>query len=79
VRVFPSLHRHVAEREQRTVEVEIGGQIYRAVVKVSRFEGKTLNIKPEFEDCKRIARETRLPLRAVIKKVEEEASRLMGA
>jgi uncharacterized protein (TIGR00299 family) protein len=79
VRVFPSLHRHVAEREQRTVGVEIGGQIYRAVVKVSRFEGKTLNIKPEFEDCKRIARETRLPLRAVIKKVEEEASRLMGA
>jgi uncharacterized protein (TIGR00299 family) protein len=79
VRVFPSLHRHVAEREQRTVEVEIGGQIHRAVVKVSRFEGRMLNIKPEFEDCKRIARETGLPLRAVIKKVEEEASRLEGA
>jgi uncharacterized protein (TIGR00299 family) protein len=79
VRVFPSLHRHVAERDQRTVEVKICGQIHQAAVKVSRFEGKMLNIKPEFEDCKRIARETGLPLRTVIKKVEEEATRLGGA
>lgn len=79
VRVFPSLHRHVAERKQRMIEVEISGQIHQAAVKVSRFEGHMLNIKPEFEDCKRIARETGLPLRAVIKKVEEEASRLEGA
>lgn len=79
VRVFPSLHRHVADREQKTVEVEINGLIYQAAVKVSRFEGRMLNIKPEFEDCKRIARETGLPLREVIKKVEEEARRLEGA
>ncbi len=79
VRVFPSLHRHVAEREQRTVEVEIGSQIHQAAVKVSRFEGRILNIKPEFEDCKRIARETGLPLRSVIKKIEEKAFRLEGA
>jgi len=79
LRVFPSLHRHVAEREQRMIEVEINGLIHQAAVKVSRFEGRMLNIKPEFEDCKRIARETGLPLRTVIKKVEEEAWRIEGA
>ncbi len=79
VRVFPSLHRHVAEREQKIIEVEINGIIHQAAVKVSRFEGRMLNIKPEFEDCKRIARETGLPLRTVIKKVEEKAWRVEGA
>lgn len=75
VRVFPSLHRHVAEREQRMVEVEIEGTVYRAAIKISRLEGRTLNIKPEFDDCRQIAKETGLPLRTVIKKVEDEARR----
>jgi uncharacterized protein (DUF111 family) len=68
VRVFPSIHRHVAEREPKEVEVGIGSKTYRAAVKVSRLEGRMLNIKPEFEDCKRIALETGLPLRVVMKK-----------
>jgi uncharacterized protein (TIGR00299 family) protein len=75
VRVFPSIHRHVAEREPKEIEVGIGGKTYRAAVKVSRLEGRMLNIKPEFEDCKIIALETGLPLRVVMKKVEEEAWR----
>lgn len=75
VRVFPSLHRHVAEREQRTVEVEIEGTVYGAEVKVSRLGSSILNLKPEFEDCRRIAKETGLPLRTVMKKVEDEARR----
>lgn len=75
VRVFPSLHRHVAEREQRTVEVEIEGTVYRAAVKVSRLGSSILNVKPEFEDCRLIAKETGLPIRIVMKKVEEEARR----
>lgn len=75
VRVFPSIHRHVAEREQRMVEVEIEGDVYRAAVKVSRLGSSILNVKPEFEDCRQIARETGLPLRAVMKKVEDEAWR----
>lgn len=71
LRVFPSLHRHTAERESKPVDVEIKGTVYRAAVKVSMIEGEILNVKPEFEDCKRIALETGLPLRAVMKKVEE--------
>jgi uncharacterized protein (DUF111 family) len=71
VRVFPSIHRLVAEREQRNVQVEICGRIYQPQVKVSRMDGELLSVKPEYEDCKRIADETNQPLRMVIKKVEE--------
>jgi len=71
VRVFPSIHRLVAEREQRNVQVEICGRIYQPQVKVSRMNGELLSVKPEYEDCKRIADETNQPLRMVIKKVEE--------
>ena len=71
VRVFPSIHRLVAEREQRDVPVEICGHIYSVPVKVSRLDGELLSVKPEYEDCKRIADETDQPLRMVIKRVEE--------
>jgi pyridinium-3,5-bisthiocarboxylic acid mononucleotide nickel chelatase len=76
VRVFPSLHRFVAEREQRSVQVVILGHIYDANFKISRIDGDLLNIKAEFEDCQRIAKETGLPLRNVIKIVEEEGRRV---
>jgi pyridinium-3,5-bisthiocarboxylic acid mononucleotide nickel chelatase len=75
VRVFPSLHRFVAEREQRSVQVVILGHIYHANVKISRVDGDLLNIKAEFEDCQRIAKDIGLPLRNVIKIVEEEGRR----
>jgi uncharacterized protein (TIGR00299 family) protein len=71
VRVFPSIHRLVAEREQRNVQVEICGKIFTAQVKVSRMGGELLSVKPEYEDCRRIAEETDQPLRTVIKKVDE--------
>lgn len=75
VRVFPSLHRLVAEREDRIVELRIGGAIYSAAVKISRMNGSLINVKAEYEDCRRIAEETGIPLRIIIKKVEEEGWR----
>jgi len=75
VRVFPSLHRFIAEREARTVEVKINETVYRAAVKVSRMDGNLLNVKAEYEDCLRIAAATDLPLRKIIQKVEEDGWR----
>jgi len=75
VRVFPSVHRFVAERQAAMVAVEINGIVHKAAIKISRWDGELLNIKPEYEDCLRIAEETGLPLRNVIKKVEEEGWR----
>jgi len=71
VRIFPSIHRLVAEREQRDVQVDICGKVFTAQVKISRLDDELLSIKPEYEDCRRIACETDKPLRMVIKKVEE--------
>jgi uncharacterized protein (TIGR00299 family) protein len=71
VRIFPSIHRLVAEREQRVVQVDICGKVFTAQVKISRLDGELLSIKPEYEDCRRISVETDQPLRMVIKKVEE--------
>jgi uncharacterized protein (TIGR00299 family) protein len=77
VRIFPSIHRFIAGREAKIVSVEIKGRLFQASIKISRLEDTILNIKPEFEDCKKIASETGLPLRTVIKKVEEEGWRVV--
>jgi uncharacterized protein (TIGR00299 family) protein len=71
VRVFPSLHRFVAEREEMAVKIIINGASYDASIKVSRLDGDVLTLKPEYEDCRRIAAKTRLPIRTIIKRVEE--------
>ncbi len=75
VRVFPSLHRFIAERKAMTVEVEINQAVFQVSVKLSRMDGNLLNVKAEYEDCLRIAAATGLPLRKVIQKVEDEGWR----
>ena len=72
IRIFPSLHRYVAQREAKSVTVKINGSLYDASAKISRLGDAIINIKPEFEDCKMIAAKTRLPLKAVMRIVEEE-------
>ncbi|HUM81733.1 MAG TPA: nickel pincer cofactor biosynthesis protein LarC, partial [Methanothrix sp.] len=71
VRVFPSIHRFLAEREKIVVSLELAGQAHQARLKVSRLEGEMISLKPEFEDCKTIAEKTGLALREVREKVEE--------
>ena len=71
VRVFPSIHRFLAEREEMVVEVELAGQAHQARLKESRLEGEMISLKPEYEDCRRIAEKTGLALREVREKVEE--------
>ena len=71
VRVFPSIHRFLAEREEIVVDLELAGQVNQARLKVSRLEGEMISLKPEYEDCRRIAEKTGLALREVREKVEE--------
>ncbi len=78
IRIFPSLHRFVARREERTIEVEIEGQVFPVRVKVSLFGDERIQIKAEHEDCRRIASEVGLPLREVSRRAEERAWREMG-
>ena len=75
VRVFPSIHRFLAEREEKEVEVELAGRAHRARVKVSRLGKEIISVKAEYEDCRRIAQAAGLPLREVSQKVEEAGRR----
>jgi uncharacterized protein (TIGR00299 family) protein len=73
IRIFPSLHRYVAKREERTIMVEIDGRAFSVRVKISFFGDEILQIKAEHDDCKRIASEVGLPLREVSRRAEERA------
>lgn len=74
VRVTP-VERYQADRESVTVETSIGA----LTVKVKRLEGRGVSLSPEYEDCRRVARETGLPILDVYRIVESEAaSRLLA-
>lgn len=79
VRVIPTRHRLMAARRIESVKFEVEGQIYEAAVKIARdSEGVLLNISAEFEDCKKIAKTSGIPVKEVIRKAEEAARRLFS-
>jgi len=61
-----------ADRRIETYSVNIGGRSYKVRVKVSYLGGKLINVKPEYEDVKRIAEDLGMPLRVVLKEIERE-------
>jgi len=61
VRTHP-VERHCLERTIQEVKTEYGT----ISVKVSTWQGRTVNIQPEYEDCKRIAQERGVPLKTVL-------------
>jgi uncharacterized protein (TIGR00299 family) protein len=74
VRVIPTRHRLMAARRIESVKFEVEGQVYETAVKIARdSEGILLNISAEFEDCKRIAKASGVPVKEVMRKAEEAA------
>jgi hypothetical protein len=63
VRIIPIHHRVKAHRNEEIKEVKIGGKKFSVRVKRSFPDGEV--VKAEFEDVKRIAEETGLPLRKI--------------
>ncbi|NYT01181.1 MAG: nickel pincer cofactor biosynthesis protein LarC [Methanosarcinales archaeon] len=78
LRIFPVMHRLVAGRRGMLVKATLGGAVHEAKVKVSFLGQEVLNVKPEFEDCKRIASATGLPLKEVARALAEEGWRQVG-
>lgn len=79
VRVMQVKHRFIANREQRKVKVRIEGVEKEVGVKIGRdAKGKLLNLAAEFEDAKRVAMELKMPLKEVIKLVEENARKKLS-
>ncbi len=74
VRIIPVKHRLIAQREMGKVDVTINNRTFSIGVKVARdLRGVLLNISAEFEDCKKAAHESGIPVRDVIRLSEEKA------
>jgi pyridinium-3,5-bisthiocarboxylic acid mononucleotide nickel chelatase len=73
VRLTP-VHRVIAERRI----VEIDSPLGRARVKVKELGGRVVDAVPEYEDCRRLARDQGLDLRDVMRIVGESARQELG-
>jgi len=74
IRIIPVKHRLIAERKMDKVEIKINGRVFTIAVKIARdLRGVLLNISAEFEDCKKAASVSGVPVKDVIRKAEEEA------
>ncbi|MFD1563052.1 nickel pincer cofactor biosynthesis protein LarC [Haloarchaeobius amylolyticus] len=74
VRDAGATHRWIANREFETVTLEIDGEEYEISVKIaSDVEGVVYDVSAEYDDAKRVARETGVPIRNVLQRAEREA------
>jgi pyridinium-3,5-bisthiocarboxylic acid mononucleotide nickel chelatase len=73
VRVTP-VQRVLADRRIVEVTTELGS----ARVKVKELDGRAVDVTPEYEDCRRIARESGRDLREVMRLVDAGARRELG-
>ena len=63
--------RYVAARESRSMSTELGT----VSVKIKSLRGRPVSVSPEFDDCRRIALESGLPLPGVLQRITEQARR----
>src|SRR5262245_56687144 len=73
VRLNP-VQRVLAGRRVQEIETSLG----RARIKVKELEGKVVDVAAEYEDCRRLARESGRSLRDVMRVVAEEARQQLG-
>ncbi len=79
VRIIPIKHRLITYREMNEVNLTINGRVFPIAVKIARdLRGILLNISAEFEDCKKIAHESDVPVRDIIRLAEEEARKIFS-
>ncbi|MEM0498394.1 MAG: nickel pincer cofactor biosynthesis protein LarC [Methanothrix sp.] len=74
VRVFPALHRLIAERRIESVEV-MGRSV---PVKIGSIGEEIISVKPEHDVCRRIAEELDIPVKDIIRIASEKGWRLAG-
>lgn len=73
IRCLPSVHRFIAERTVEEVTVDIAGKQRRLPVKLGWLRGSVYMLKAEFGPARDCAAAEGLPVREVIRIVEEEA------
>ena len=65
IRISPNIHRGLAKREFVKKSYEIKGKEYEVTFKVGYVNGEVISKRPEYEDLKKIAKESGLALRKV--------------
>ena len=65
IRISPNMHRGVAKREFIKKTFDINGKDYEVTFKIGYINGEIISKRPEYEDLKRIAEDSGLPLRKV--------------
>ncbi len=79
IRTRKSYKRFLLKREVVKVDVEIPGFRGRARVKIARDDdGRVVNIKPEYDDAKEIAKKTGLPIREVMREIYVQSLECRG-
>ncbi|MDO9585428.1 MAG: DUF111 family protein, partial [Syntrophales bacterium] len=73
VRVYP-VTKYMLPYEIIVLETSLG----QVRVKIARQEGKICNLAPEYEDCRRLAKENNLPLKEVYDLIKGEARWKLG-
>jgi pyridinium-3,5-bisthiocarboxylic acid mononucleotide nickel chelatase len=73
IRCIPAVHRFIADRTVEDVEVGIAGKHRKLPVKFGWMHGSVYMLKAEFEPARAFAIETGVPVREVIRLVEENA------
>ena len=66
IRCIPAVHRFIAERTIKHVEVEIDGKHRTMPIKIGWMQGKIYSIKAEFDHARNWASEIHIPVRDVI-------------
>lgn len=66
VRIIPSLHRSAITRENVTKPIKIKNEIYNIRFKIGYTDDKIIKCTPEYDDIKKIADETNMPVRSLM-------------
>lgn len=77
VRVFPYVHRNIAERKIIPIEMDIAGEMIQINIKVGLIGEEIISIAPEYEDAKTISARTGISLKDVMKQANEEFKRIL--
>ncbi|ELY66064.1 nickel pincer cofactor biosynthesis protein LarC [Natronococcus jeotgali] len=76
IREAGATHRWIADREFETVALEVDGESYAVSVKVaSDADGEVYDVSAEYDDAARVARESALPVREVLRRAEAAVDR----
>ncbi len=73
VRIIPAKHRLTARRTIKRIQILINNKQYTSGVKIATdLNRHILDVSAEFDDCKKIAKTTGIPLKHIMRRVEEE-------